>query len=129
MITQLSDECRTRLFRLTLRAPVEGVAFVMADSREAAWRIGRTVISVLQSVPIYEVELADVHSFAELMQMGISDDADVRIFEMKHADNKVTEWMRAPYFLTNDSTLLGKWAELCAGLAASMAHSVIRRAR
>lgn len=90
MITQLSDECKTRLFRLTLRAPVEGIAFVMADSREAAWRIGRTVISVLQSVAIYEVELADVRSFAELVQLGVSDDADVRIFEMKHDDNKVT---------------------------------------
>jgi hypothetical protein len=129
MITQLSEECRSHLFRLTLRAPAEGIAFVMADNREAAWRIGKTVIAVLCTVPIYEVEIRDMHAFDELIQTGISDDEDMRVFEVQRVDNKVTEWARAPWFLTNDASLLGKWAELCADLAASAAISAIHRAK
>jgi hypothetical protein len=129
MITQLSEECRLKLFRLTLRAPIHGVAFVMADSREAAWRIGRTVIAVLRTVPVYEVEFHETHAFAELVEAGVSEDEDMRIFEIARADKSVTEWASAPYFLTNDASLLGKWAELCADLAAQAARSAIHRAR
>jgi hypothetical protein len=129
MITQLSEECRSKLFRLTLCAPVAGIAFVMADSREAAWRIGKTVVSVLRSVPIYEVEIRQMHAFAELVQMGVSEDADLRVFEIAHDDDHVTEWAAAPYFLTNDPSLLGKWAELRADLAAVAASSAIDRAK
>ncbi len=113
---------------MMLRAPVEGVAFVMADSPEAAWHVGKTVIAVARSVPIYEVEIGEMHSFRELVRMGISDDEDLRVFEMANDDTAVTQWTAAPYFLTNDSTLLGKWAELCAGVAAEVATSAIRRA-
>jgi hypothetical protein len=129
MITQLSEACRSRLFRLTLRAPVEGVAFVMADSREAAWRIGRTVLAVLQSVPVFEVEFGDMHAFGELVRMGVSDDEDLRVFELAQEDMQVTQWTVAPYFLTDDASLLGKWAELRADLATVVAASAIRRAK
>jgi hypothetical protein len=129
MITQLSDECKSRLFRLTLREPAGSVAFVMADTREAAWRIGKTVISVLHGVAIFDVALGDIHSFSELVGLGVSDDEDMRIFEIRRAGAETTEWAHAPYFLTNDASLLGKWAELCAERAASAARSAIRRAR
>ncbi|KIG03256.1 hypothetical protein [Caballeronia concitans] len=129
MTTQLSDECKSRLFRVTLATPVEGIAFVMADSREAASRIGKTVIAVLNSVAIYDVTLKDVHSFSELVSMGACDDEDMRVFEIAHADAKAPAWADAPYFLTNDSSLLGKWAELRADIAASEAHAIIRRAK
>jgi hypothetical protein len=129
MNTQLSDECKLRLYRVTLHAPVEGMAFVMADSREAAWRIGKTVLAVLHAVAIYDVELKDIHSFRELIQSGVSEDEDMRVFEVAHADRTVTQWASAPYFLTNDSSLLGKWAELRADLAASVARTAIRRAK
>jgi hypothetical protein len=129
MITQLSEECRSRLFRCALRAPVAGIAFVMADSREAAWRIGKTVISVLRSVPFHEVEIGEMHAFAELVQTGVSEDVDLRIFELASKGDQVTEWAVAPYFLTNDASLLGKWAELCADLAGLAAQSAIHRAK
>ncbi|MDR5734689.1 hypothetical protein QCE47_20475 [Caballeronia sp. LZ025] len=129
MTTQLSDECKSRLFRLTLATPVEGVAFVMADSREAASRIGRTVIAVLNSVAIYDVTLKEVQSFSELVRGGQSDDEDMRVFEVANADAKAPAWTDTPYFLTNDPSLLGKWAELRADIAANVAHAVIRRAK
>jgi sulfate adenylyltransferase subunit 1 (EFTu-like GTPase family) len=129
MNTQLSDECKLRLFRVTLHLPVKGMAFVMADSREAAWRIGKTVLAVLHALAVYDVELKDIHSFRELVQTGVSDDEDMRVFEVAHAHGTVTEWASTPYFLTNDATLLGKWAELRADLAANVARTAIRRAK
>ncbi|MDR5740911.1 MULTISPECIES: hypothetical protein [unclassified Caballeronia] len=129
MTTQLSDECKSRLFRVTLATPVEGVAFVMADSREAASRIGRTVIAVLNSVAIYDVTLKDVQSFSELVRIGESDDEDMRVFEIAGADAQAPAWTDTPYFLTNDPSLLGKWAELRADIAANVAHAAIRRAK
>jgi hypothetical protein len=129
MITQLSEACRSRLFRLTLRAPIESIAFVMADSREAASRIGKTIFAVLRSVPVYEVEFDEILSFGELMRTGVSDDEDLRVFELAQDDMQVVHWTVAPYFLTDDASLLGKWAELRADLATLVAASVIRRAK
>ncbi|WP_309775063.1 hypothetical protein [Caballeronia sp. LZ025] len=101
----------------------------MADSREAASRIGRTVIAVLNSVAIYDVTLKEVQSFSELVRGGQSDDEDMRVFEVANADAKAPAWTDTPYFLTNDPSLLGKWAELRADIAANVAHAVIRRAK
>jgi hypothetical protein len=41
----------------------------------------------------------------------------------------VSAWAEHPLFLTDDSTLLGKWAELYADLARELATSAINRAR
>ncbi len=129
MTTQLSDVCKSRLFRVTLTAPVEGIAFVMADSREAAWRMGKTVIAVVQGVGVQNVAIAGVHSFGELVSMGTCDDLDMRVFEVASPNGKNTDFAEAPYFLTNDASLLGKWAELRADLAANVARALIRRAK
>ncbi|WP_244817756.1 hypothetical protein [Caballeronia sp. Lep1P3] len=129
MTIRLSDACRSRLFRVTLTAPVQGVAFLMADSREAAWRMSKTAIAVLNSIVIYDVALTDVHSFSELVTQGADDDEDMRVFETGRGSAGDIQWADAPYFLTNDSSLLGKWAELRAELAANMARSVIKRAK
>jgi hypothetical protein len=126
---QLSDECKKRLFRLALHAPAGGVAFVLADSREAAWRMSKTILGVLQSIPLYDVELDSVHAYEYLVAQGVSEDEDLRVFELAHAEAKVIAWVQTPYFLTNDASLLGKWAELCADLAAIVARSAIDRAK
>ncbi len=83
---------------MRLGSPVDSIVFVMADSREAAWRIGKTVLAVLQSVAVYEIRIEETHSFAELVRMGASADEDLRIFECAHDGSDVTEWVRAPYF-------------------------------
>ncbi|SAL76134.1 hypothetical protein AWB71_05168 [Caballeronia peredens] len=127
--TQLSEQCKSRLYRMKFETPVDSVAFVMADSREAAWRIGKTVMAVLHSVGIQDVSLHDIRSFRELVRTGVSDDEDLRIFEISASEGQVEEWTRAPYFFTDDASLLGKWAALCADLAASVVRTAIRRAR
>lgn len=129
MNTQLSEQCKSRLYRLKFEAPHDCVAFVLADSREAAWRIGKTVMAVLHHVGVQTVSLHDIRSLPELVRTGVSDDEDMRIFELVVAGGKVEQWAQAPYFLTDDATLLGKWAELRADLAADVAHTAMRRAR
>jgi hypothetical protein len=129
MDTQLSEQCKSRLYRLKFEAPLASVAFVLADSREAAWRIGKTVMAVLHGVGIQTVALHDILSLRELVRMGVSDDEDMRIFELVVAGGKVEQWAHTPYFLTDDATLLGKWAELRADLAADVARTAMRRAR
>ena len=114
---------------MKFETPVQGVAYVMADSREAAWRMGKTVMAVVHSVGIQEVSLHDIRSFRELVRMGVSDDEDLRIFELATADRQVEQWAHTPYFFTDDASLLGKWAELCADLAANVMQTAIRRAR
>lgn len=114
---------------MKFEAPVESVAYVMADSREAAWRMGKTVMAVLHGVGIQEITLRDIRSFREMVRMGVSDDEDLRIFEHTASDGQVEQWAHAPYFFTDDASLLGKWAEFCADLAANVVRSAIRRAR
>ncbi|SAK43484.1 hypothetical protein AWB83_00459 [Caballeronia ptereochthonis] len=114
---------------MKFETPVEGVAFVMADNREAAWRIGKTVMAVLHGVGIQNVSVHDIRSFRELVRMGVSDDEDLRIFELAVADGQVEQWTHTPYFFTDDASLLGKWAELCADLAANVVRMAIRRAK
>jgi hypothetical protein len=43
--------------------------------------------------------------------------------------SNVSAWAEHPLFLTDDSTLLGKWAELYADLARELATNAINRAR
>ena len=129
MNTQLSEQCKSRLYRLRFEAPEESIAFVLAESREAAWRIGKTVMAVLRGVGIQDVSLRDIRSFRELIGTGVSDDYDLRIFELASVDGNVEQWIDAPYFLTDDASLLGKWAELRADLAATVVRTAIGRAR
>jgi hypothetical protein len=129
MTTQLSEQCKSRLFRIKFETPVTGVAFVMADSREAAWRIGKTVMAVVHGVGVQDVSLHRILSFRDMMRIGVSEDEDLRIFELAAAHGQVEQWAHAPYFFTDDRSLLGKWAELRADLAAEVVQTAIRRAR
>ncbi|MDR5816195.1 hypothetical protein QCE62_21615 [Caballeronia sp. LZ033] len=129
MNTQLSEQCKSRLFRMKFERPVKSVAFVLADSREAAWRIGKTVMAVVHGVGIQNVELHGIQSFRELVRTGVSEDQDLRIFELATAGDQVEQWSHTPYFFTDDASLLGKWAELRADLASDVAQMVLRRAR
>lgn len=110
-------------------APVDSIAFLMADSREAAVRIGRTLVAVLHGVGLQDVSARDVLSFGELVRAGANDDRDLRVFEIAAANDQEDQWTFAPYFLTDDSSLLGKWAELRADVAANIVRSAVRRAR
>ena len=130
MSTQLSERCRSQLFRVRMSPAADGViAYVMADSRESASRKVRTALSMLRDLPLYESRVEEVRSFGDLMRVGVSEDRDLRVFEKESRDGKVSAWITTPLFLTDDSSLLGKWAELYANIAAQAAKAAIRRAK
>jgi len=72
-------------------------------------------------------ELRNLYSYRDLVDNGISEDEELRVFEIGSRGDIVTAWAAKPLFLTTDPTLVGKWAELQAELAALAAQEAIRR--
>ncbi|WP_069638450.1 MULTISPECIES: hypothetical protein [Burkholderiaceae] len=132
MSTQLSNRCRTSLYRVIFGKPNsndERIVFLMAGSREAASKRATSVLAALFDIEPLEVYLYNLASFVDLVDSGVSDDEDLRIFELGWKGPMVSVWAEHPLFLTDDSSLLGKWAELYADLASATAVEAIRRAR
>lgn len=132
MSPQLSNRCRTSLYRVIFGKPnsnEERIVFLMAGSREAASKRATSVLAALFDIEPPEVYLYNLASFVDLADSGVSDDEDLRIFELGWKGPTVSVWAEHPLFLTNDSSLLGKWAELYADLASATAVEAIRRAR
>jgi len=131
MSTQLSDRCRISLYRVIFGKPKssdESVVFLLARSREAANRRAVRTLAVLFDIPEADVYLYNLASFADLVGSGVSDDEDVRVFETGWKGAEVSAWVENPLFLTDDTSLLGKWAELYADIARSQALAAIKRA-
>jgi hypothetical protein len=132
MSTQLSNRCRTSLYRVIFGKPNssdERVVFVMAGSREAASKRATSVLAALFDIDPPEVYLYNLASFVDLVDSGVSDDEDLRVFEIGWKGPTVSVWAEHPLFLTDDASLLGKWAELYADIASATAVEAIRRAR
>jgi hypothetical protein len=97
-------------------------------TREAARRLFHAVISTIAGIHEDELELFNLESFDDLVHAGVSEDEDMRVFETKWKGGDVVGWTTRLLFLTADSTLMAKWAELRAELAVAQARSVIARA-
>jgi len=128
-MSELSKACRERLYRMMWQTP-DGVvdAFALCATREKARRLFHAAISLIAGIHEDELELFNLESFDDLVHAGVSEDADMRVFETKWKGADVVGWTTRPLFLTPDSTLIAKWAELRAELAAAQARSVISRA-
>jgi hypothetical protein len=121
MSTQLSNRCRTSLYRVIFGKPnsnEERIVFLMAGSREAASKRATSVLAALFDIEPLEVYLYNLASFVDLIDSGVSWKGPM-----------VSVWAEHPLFLTDDSSLLGKWAGLYADLASATAVEAIRRAR
>jgi hypothetical protein len=132
MNTQLSNRCRTSLYRVIFGKPDssdERVVFLMAGSRDAASKRATAVLAALFDIDPPEVYLYNLASFADLIDSGVSDDEDIRVFEIGWKGPNVSVWAEHPLFLTDDASLLGKWAELYADIAQTKAVEAINRAR
>jgi hypothetical protein len=130
MGTQLSYRCKTSLYRAVFGNPHnESVVFLIAGSRDDARQRATGALAVIHGAAAPDVSLCKLASFRELVDIGVSEDEDLRIFEMAWKGTDVSAWAEHPLFLTDDSTLLGKWAELYADLARELAISAIDRAR
>jgi hypothetical protein len=132
MSTQLSNRCRTSLYRIVFGKPnshVESIVFLMAGSRDAAHRRATKALAILFDIEEVDVYVYNLASFVDLVNSGVSDDEDVRIFEIGWKGSEVSVWAEHPLFLTDDASLLGKWAELYADVAQRAATEIIRKAR
>ena len=130
MGTQLSHRCKTSLYRVKFGlAHDESIVFLMADSRDAAQKGATDALAAIHCIAPDDVYLYNLASFRELIDSGVSEDEDLRIFEIAWKGPNVSAWAEHPLFLTDDPTLLGKWAELYADLARELATSAINRAR
>jgi hypothetical protein len=133
--TQLSNRCRTSLYRIVFGKPNshdESIVFLMAGSRDAAHRRATKALAILfdiEEVDVYVFNLASFVDLVDLVDSGVSDDEDVRIFEIGWKGSDVSVWAEHPLFLTDDASLLGKWAELYADVAQRAAMEIIGKAR
>jgi hypothetical protein len=128
--TQLSQRCKTSLYRLMFgHAHDECIVFLMAASRAAAQKEATDALAAIHCLAPDDVCVYNLASFRELIDSGVSEDEDLRLFEVAWEGPNVSAWAEHPLFLTDDSTLLGKWAELYADLARELATSAINRAR
>jgi hypothetical protein len=87
------------------------------------------VLVVLYDIDPQEVHLYNLASFTDLINSGVSDDEDMRVFEIGWKGPNVSAWAEPPMFLTDDTLLLGKWAELFADIARTRALEAIAGAR
>jgi hypothetical protein len=95
--------------------------------RDKARRLFYSAISLLSGIHEDELELFNLESFDDLVNAGVSEEEDFRIFETQWNGAHVTGWTRQPLFLTPDPTLIARWADLRAELAAAQTNSVISR--
>ena len=132
MSTQLSNQCRTSLYRIVFGKPDnsdESIVFLMAGSRDEAHRRATKVLAMLFGIEESDVYVYNLVSFVDLVDSGVSDDEDLRIFEIAWKGADVSVWAEHPLFLTDDASLLGKWPELYADLAQHAAMETINKAR
>lgn len=128
--TQLSHRCRTSLYRAVFdNTHHESIVFVFAASRDDARERALGALAAIHGIAVEDVRLGELASFVEMIDIGVSEDRDLRVFELAWKGPSVSAWVGHPLFLTDDSTLLGKWAELYADLARELALSTIDRAR
>jgi hypothetical protein len=130
MGTQLSHRCRTSLYRAVFdNTHHESIVFLLAGSRDDARERAVGALAAIHGIAVQSVRLSNLASFQEMIDIGISEDRDLRVFELAWKGPSVSAWVGHPLFLTDDCTLLGKWAELYADLARELALSMIDRAR
>ncbi|MGF6773579.1 hypothetical protein P3T18_006093 [Paraburkholderia sp. GAS199] len=130
MGTQLSDRCKTSLYRAVFSSAHEAsTVFLFATNRDDARKRATSALAAIHNVAAQNVQLSNLASFRELVDIGVSEDEDLRIFEMAWKGADVSAWAEHPLFLTDDPGLLGKWAELYADLARELAVTAIEKAR
>ncbi len=127
-MTMLSHDCRVSLYRIIWESGEGSVqAFALESTRDAARRFFEAAIALIAGRPGIDLELYNLYSYRDLVDNGVSDDEDLRVFEIGARGDMVTAWANKPLFLTTDPTLVGKWAELQAERAAQAMQTATRR--
>jgi len=127
-MTMISQDCRVSLYRIIWESGEGSVqAFALESTRDSARRFFKAAIALIAGRPADDLDLCNLYSYRDLVDNGVSEDEDLRVFEVESRGDVVTAWVNKPLFLTTDPTLVGKWAELQAEIAAQAADETIRR--
>jgi hypothetical protein len=107
---------RVQIEPKTLLAP-ERFAFVETYSADdACARVAATFASIYRC-PFVDVRLrVSAKSYEECQSDGVSEDLEIRLFEVAWTNGRVAEWVREPVFLLPEpSVLTRKWAQVPEG--------------
>jgi hypothetical protein len=128
-MTQLSLDCRTRLYRAVwVKRDGSNVhAFLLANSAVLARDLFCHMIALLAGEPADVLALYNVTSYRDLAAQGLHEDVDWRVFETDWRGGTITDWVTHPLFLTDDPTLVHAWVELQAELAEQTAREAMGR--
>lgn len=128
-MTVLSDDCRQYLYRVVweTRDGDSVIAYALAYTREGARKFFHQTIALIAREPEDELALYNLDSYRDLVDKGVSDDEDLRVFETGWKGVEVSSWVERPLFLTADQTLVHRWAELQADIAGQRAADAIDR--
>jgi len=127
-MTMLSHDCRVSMYRIIWESGEDSVqAFALESTRDSARLFFEAAIALIAGRPADDLDLCNLYSYRDLVDNGVSEDEDLRVFEVGSRGDVVTAWANKPLFLTTDPTLVGKWAELQAEIAAQAADETIRR--
>lgn len=121
----LSEYCRTTLYRATWLQHTGAVSiYAHGKDRDSVRRQLTTVLHWLSPKPLSSGTLLDLLSYHELIERGVSEATDLRIFEMALRDGEVAQWVDHPLFLSTDPTLISLWMMLLIQRATSAALAV-----
>jgi hypothetical protein len=107
-----------RLFRAHIEADShkpERTAFVEAAShRDAVRKIANAVAAFEGRLPdTVEERIYNVTSARELIEEGLSEDIELRLFETGWYDNEAVSFVQEPLFLlASPAALIRKWAQI-----------------
>ncbi|WP_157642111.1 hypothetical protein [Burkholderia ubonensis] len=109
----LSQHCRKTIYRAAWDLPEGSVGvYLHAEDRGSALKVLSNILDFISVDKLRFLDVGSLHSCRELIDMGVSDDPDMRIFEISHEGQRVTQWVERPLFLSADQSLIGKWIVL-----------------
>ena len=107
-----------RLYRAHVTAAdtygVERTAFVEAASHRAAARKIANVVAAIENRLPDQVEerIYNVYSSSELIEEGLSEDIELRLFETGWCGGKAAYFVEQPLFLISAPALIRKWGRI-----------------
>jgi hypothetical protein len=110
-----------RLYRAHIAADsygTERTAFVEALSHHGAIRkIANAVAALEQRLPqTVQDRIYNCWSAAELIEDGMSEDVELRLFETGWSGDRAVSFVEEPLFLVASPALIRKWATIAGGI-------------
>ncbi|WP_155740284.1 hypothetical protein [Burkholderia territorii] len=113
MTMKLSEYCKETIFRTVWMFPEQCVGiYLHAESRGVACRKLAVLSNFMLDCKSEIMDVASIDSYDELVANGISEDPELRIFELSRRGNRINKWIECPLFLSIDQSLLRKWMSL-----------------